>query len=973
MRNFLDNDALMDGLKHASNMLAELRTSSLAPKSYYQLYMAIFDSLRHLTSYFVDIHQSGKHHLADVYELVQYAGNIIPRLYLMITVGGAYMSIPDAPVQEIMCDMLEMVHGVQHPMRGLFLRHYLSGMTRDHLPIELDKNSDKSIYETIKFTLDNFVEMNKLWIRLQHLGHSREKEKRNAERQELRILVGTNLERLSQLDGVNLEIYRTAILPDLLNEIVNCHDSLAQEYLMDIIIQVFPDEFHLQTLEPFLSAIAKLHPKVNIKQIIVAIINRLAMYADYETEQELERQKLLENEVSKNSSLLIEKNGNEQKNENNKDVKEKVKVDDHDDHENNSNKKETESTNVNESLEEESIEIVYEKTTSSLSTQQNDKNTNMEEQCQETEISDKVNNVKMVHGIPENVELFVVFWEQIIKLVKERKDLSIQDIMELLVAITNLSLSCYPERLDYLDQILIYCKDRCLEYANSTDLHSKITEEHILTLLLAPIQQYDSILTLLMLQNYYTVFEVQPYNSQRRLALAIVKSILSKETLIEKPDDVHTILELCKVLLLQNKKKDSAISTSPFYYDEEDTMDDQIYIAKLIHLFQSKENDEQFLLLSATRRQLGEDEHQIKHTFPPLITSALKLSHRYQNQIEQDEIWEKKTAALFRFIHQVISLLYSQCESSMSAFCLRYYIMAGQSADVSGFEDLAYEFFVQAFNVYEESVSDSKSQYQAIIFIIGSLYQTTGFSKENYTSLITKAALHGSKLLKKPDQCRAVYLASHLWRNSDNDNNIANNSNSDHNNNDLNDDVHIDDAHNDDVHNDDDKNNNNIEVEDEEENENKEDSDFNDNDDKENRNSNSDQEQQTLIENKRILECLQKALKIADSCMDPVVNLELFVEILNQCMFYFEQNNKMVTTKYINGLIEMIKASLSSLDDADEYTFTSSSSSILQQKDGISMAKYVRRHFNSTLKLLKDRQELGSNNDQDNKYKDIVI
>lgn len=101
--------------------------------------MAIFDSLRHLTSYFVEIHQSGKHHLADVYELVQYAGNIIPRLYLMITVGGAYMSISDAPVQEIMRDMLEMVHGVQHPMRGLFLRHYLSGMTRDHLPVDLDK------------------------------------------------------------------------------------------------------------------------------------------------------------------------------------------------------------------------------------------------------------------------------------------------------------------------------------------------------------------------------------------------------------------------------------------------------------------------------------------------------------------------------------------------------------------------------------------------------------------------------------------------------------------------------------------------------------------------------------------------------------------------------------------------------------------------------------------------------------------
>lgn len=53
----------------------------------------------------------------------------------MITVGTVYMSIPDAPIKEIMKDMMEMTRGVQHPTRGLFLRHYLSGMTRDHLPV----------------------------------------------------------------------------------------------------------------------------------------------------------------------------------------------------------------------------------------------------------------------------------------------------------------------------------------------------------------------------------------------------------------------------------------------------------------------------------------------------------------------------------------------------------------------------------------------------------------------------------------------------------------------------------------------------------------------------------------------------------------------------------------------------------------------------------------------------------------------
>ncbi|CAG8461000.1 2769_t:CDS:2, partial [Scutellospora calospora] len=123
MKKCLDNSKLMDGLKHCSTMLAELRTSALTPKNYYELSafickdMAIFDALRYLTTYLNDAHTSGKHHLADLYELVQYAGNIIPRLYLMITVGSAYMSQKDAPVREIMKDMMEMSRGVQHPTR----------------------------------------------------------------------------------------------------------------------------------------------------------------------------------------------------------------------------------------------------------------------------------------------------------------------------------------------------------------------------------------------------------------------------------------------------------------------------------------------------------------------------------------------------------------------------------------------------------------------------------------------------------------------------------------------------------------------------------------------------------------------------------------------------------------------------------------------------------------------------------------
>ncbi|KAJ9119922.1 hypothetical protein QFC24_005405 [Naganishia onofrii] len=314
MKRALDADQIMDALKSASAMLAELRTSSLTPKQYYELYMSVFDTLRHLSNYLYDAHVAGKHHLADLYELVQYAGNIVPRLYLMITVGSVYMSIPDAPVKEIMKDMMEMARGVQHPTRGLFLRHYLSGLTRDYLPVgDSDgsvvflRGSDSereiascfrsffrpfsnrpggNLQDSIAFVLSNFIEMNKLWVRLQHQGPSREREKRELERKELRILVGTNLVRLSQLEGVDLDMYMRGILPRVLEQIVGCKDVIAQEYLMEVVIQVFTDDFHLHTLGPFLSATAALHPRVNIKQIVIALIDRLAAYAAREADNE---------------------------------------------------------------------------------------------------------------------------------------------------------------------------------------------------------------------------------------------------------------------------------------------------------------------------------------------------------------------------------------------------------------------------------------------------------------------------------------------------------------------------------------------------------------------------------------------------------------------------------------------------------------------------------------------------------------
>jgi vacuolar protein sorting-associated protein 35 len=113
-------------------------------------------------------------------------------------------------------------------------------------------------------------------------------------------------------------------------------------------------------------------------------------------------------------------------------------------------------------------------------------------------------------------------------------------------------------------------------------------------------------------------------------------------------------------------------------------------------------------------------------------------------------------------MHNTLSTLYSRVTGAAD-LSLRLFIACGQVADQNNFEEVAYEYFAQAFTIYEEAISDSRAQFQAVCVVASGLHTTRNFGKENYDTLITKCALHGSKLLKKPDQCRAVYLASHLW------------------------------------------------------------------------------------------------------------------------------------------------------------------------------------------------------------------
>ena len=231
-------------------------------------------------------------------------------------------------------------------------------------------------------------------------GDKSTRKKREKERQDLKILVGTNLVRLSQLEGVDAQTYKETILPNILEQVTLCKDTIAQGYLMDCIIQVFPDEFHLATLDIFLETCTNLKEKVNIRTILQSMMNRLANYSD----------------------------GNADK-------------------------------------------------------------------------------------IPAELDAFTKFNNCITKILEERSNLELSEILRLQTALMTFALKCYPGRLDYVN----YCLGMCASVLSATktpelDENSVIEIEELLSIPLSSLA-----LQVLDLKQYAELLTYLPYENRRQV------------------------------------------------------------------------------------------------------------------------------------------------------------------------------------------------------------------------------------------------------------------------------------------------------------------------------------------------------------------------------------------------------------------------------------------------------------------------
>jgi hypothetical protein len=263
-------------------MLAELRNEDLSPKNYYHLFTAVFDEMLLVEDFFKEeINRGRKAH--DVYESVQQAKYLIPRLYLMIIAGGLTMERDHSTIEEITTDLLGMIKGVQNPTRGLFTRYFLLERLKDKLPDKDNEEEGIKFDDTLKFILQNLEEMNRLWIRISSDVEGSEKLARDKERVDLKILVGESINRLASLDSLTIEIYEKEVLPNLIQIILESNDKLSQQYIMECIIHAFSDTYNIKCIELILNTFSRLLPEVDIKELFISLSEKLSKFISIHT------------------------------------------------------------------------------------------------------------------------------------------------------------------------------------------------------------------------------------------------------------------------------------------------------------------------------------------------------------------------------------------------------------------------------------------------------------------------------------------------------------------------------------------------------------------------------------------------------------------------------------------------------------------------------------------------------------------
>lgn len=274
MKKSMAKKDLRQVLKYSKEIISQLKTDFISPQFYYQLFTFVFDEILQIQSYFRSEIKQGRDAL-EFYKSVQQCMTVLPRVYLMIIVGTLLIENNDADANEILDDLIEACNGVQHPIRGLFVRYFFLKILKDYI-FDID------------LLMINFKEMNKLWTRINKLKYY-SKEGVKKVRNDLKVLIGENIMRIAFVlnnikkkdNNSNIErIFKEKILLPILDIIKRNKNNDSQEYILISLIQVLNEELINNNIEIIINSLNEIKENIDIKEILMDLMEKLSKFKE---------------------------------------------------------------------------------------------------------------------------------------------------------------------------------------------------------------------------------------------------------------------------------------------------------------------------------------------------------------------------------------------------------------------------------------------------------------------------------------------------------------------------------------------------------------------------------------------------------------------------------------------------------------------------------------------------------------------
>lgn len=845
-------------IRAAAQMLDELRTNLLEPQNYYELYMKVFTAMEGFVAYLADEHRAGRHKLEEMYERVQFCGYIVPRLYLLIAAGAVYIDAGDQPALEIARDLVEMCKGVQHPTRGLFLRHFLLTMMKGKLPGDPSWTAESSgnggaaaagedgavtrdgggtVADTASLLVHNFKEMNWLWIRMEAgsyvnrnggstnsvasggggsaapgqapapapssssppgsattrasdragwdsrpssprtpLGPPqrslRAARRTQQERRAMCVLVGMNVVRVSQLEGLTCELYSSTILPQLLSIMVRYCEPLAQQYLFEILIQVFPDEFHLFTIDKLFDAISRTVAGVEVPELLRSLMDRLCKYA------------------------MAVQDG---------------------------------VTDVSGPEEEAKLRDLFPMLLNQMSEMPVSYRTHM--------IANNV--IKRTSSVPPPTPMLLGAYVTTMRHLAgvaltlygkstKRRCMAVANVVDVIAAkfTATAAAPAEGEAAAGKDEAAAAAASGPVSISPAAALAANQFLVHLITECCATVQEA------LAMEGIATLAACLPFLERREVAVTLCETALRGSTAapllptvsksasggsktpvpvaaaaaprpITALEDVARLFELMDPILVDQPDTPSDEQLIYRYNPAVEFVDEQNLVCRTLHLLTSDDPAVYVKMLTGARKLLLQGgARRIPLTYPTLIAlhrrAALRLYAQYRKESASSaadggaaaaaESTGEEAAAVsasasasasptaaaaqaMKGIRKFLSHVYSgDSKGILEVYAvevpieaLKEFLLCASTADVCEQPETSYELYAEALTLYETHVEDTREQIDVIVAFVNALYSMRNMAEENYEVLAAKVCQYASKMLKKRDQSHLIAVCAALF------------------------------------------------------------------------------------------------------------------------------------------------------------------------------------------------------------------